>query len=74
MLTWLQDNPVSDSDKVQLIQNNVQNGREAAEQIMAAWLFEKDTMDKADKVWYGPLPMLRLIMALVLPDKIWLHT
>ncbi len=33
-------------------------------------LLEKNTMDKADKAWYHPLPMLHLIMALVYSDEI----
>jgi hypothetical protein len=48
----------------------VKSRREAADWINAAWPLEKDTVDKADKAWYGPLPMLCLIMALVQLDKI----
>jgi hypothetical protein len=48
----------------------VKSRREAADRIHAVWPLEKDTIDKADEAWYGPLPMLHLIIALVQLDKI----
>jgi hypothetical protein len=44
--------------------------RDAADQINATRLLEKDASDMAVQAWYGPFPMLRLIMALIHSDKI----
>ncbi len=70
MMTWLQEHPITDPVDVQFIKDTVQSRREAAYWISAAQLLEKDAYDKAVQAWYGPLPMLHLIMALVHSDKI----
>jgi hypothetical protein len=57
-------------DDVQFIKNTVKSRKEAADRINATQLSEKDTSDKAVQAWYGPLPMLCLIMALIHSDKI----
>jgi hypothetical protein len=63
MLTWLDDHPISQPTDVQFIHDMVQDRKESA-----SWQLENDTVDKAEKAWYGPLPMPRLIMALVHSD------
>ena len=70
MSAWLRDYPISDPDDVNFIRNTVQNRKEAAERIVAARVLENNMADKADNAWYGPIPMLRLIMALVHSDEI----
>jgi hypothetical protein len=64
MLTWLDDHPISHPTDVQFIQDTVQDRKESAEWVNAVQQLENDSVDKAEKAWYGPLPMLRLIMAL----------
>ncbi len=59
-----------DPVNVQFIKDTMKSRKEAADQISAARLLEKDASDKAGQAWYGPIPMLRLIMALVHSDKI----
>ncbi len=70
MLTWLQDHPIMNPVDVQFIKNTMKSRREAADWINAVRLSEKDASDKLLQSWYGPLPMLCLIMALVHSDKI----
>jgi hypothetical protein len=43
--------------------------KEAAEWFAASEAAVKDVEDKVGRAWHGPLPMLRLIMALVDLDK-----
>ena len=43
--------------------------KEAAERFAASKAAVKDVEDKVGGAWYGPLPMLRLIMSLVDSDK-----
>jgi hypothetical protein len=70
MLTWHQDHPITNLTDFQFIKNTVKIRREAADWINAARLLEMDASDKAVQAWYGPLPMLPLIMALVHSDEI----
>jgi hypothetical protein len=70
MLTWLGDHPISHPTDVQFIQDTVQDRKESAERVNAARQLENDSVDKAEKAWYGPPPMLRLIMALVHSEDI----
>ena len=62
MLTWLDDHPISQPTDVQFIHDMVQDRKQVAERVRQ---LENDTVDKAEKAWYGSLPMLHLIMALV---------
>jgi hypothetical protein len=70
MLTWLQEHPITDPVDVQFIKDTVKSRREATDRISATRLLEKDASDKAGQAWYGPIPMLRLIMAIIHSDKI----
>ena len=70
MLLWLNDHPVSHPADVRFLQETVQDRKQAAERVNAARQLQNDTVDKAEKAWYGSLPMLRLIMALVHSDDI----
>ena len=70
MLSWLDNHPLSHPTDVQFLQETVQDRKQSAERVNVARQLENDTVDKAEKAWYGSLPMLRLIMALVHSDKI----
>ena len=70
MMTWLQEHPIMDPVDAEFIKDTVKSRREAADWISATQLLENDPSDKAVQAWYGPIPMLRLIMALVHSDKI----
>jgi hypothetical protein len=70
MHTWLQDHPTTNPVDVQFIKTTMKSRKKAVDQINAARLSEKDASDKAVQAWYGPLPMICLIMALVHSDKI----
>jgi hypothetical protein len=70
MLTWLQEHPIMNPVDVKFIKDTMKSRREAAAWISAVRLLEKDVSDKAGQAWYGPIPMLRLIMALVHSDEI----
>ena len=70
MLKWLDDNPVTDTNNVQFLMDTVCVPRAATERIAEAKAEAKEFEDKSGGAWYGPLPMLRLIMALVDSDEI----
>ena len=69
MLKWLQEYPINDADKVEYVTTVVLVRKEAAERFAASKAAVKEVEDKVGGAWYGPLPMLHLIMALVYSDE-----
>ena len=70
MLTWLQKYPITDADEVKYVTTVVLVRKEAAERFAASKAAVKKVQDNVGGAWYGPLPMLRLIMALVDSDEL----
>ena len=70
MLKWLDDNPVTDTNDVQFLMDTVRVRQAATERIAEAKAEAKEFEDKSGGAWYGLLPMLCLIMALVDSDEI----
>ena len=69
MLKWLQEYPITDADEVEYVTTVVLVRKEAVERFAASKAAVKEVEDKVGGAWYGPLPMLRLIMALVDSDE-----
>jgi len=69
MLKWLQEYPITDADEVEYVTTVVLVRKEAAERFAASKAAVKEVEDKVGGAWYGPVPMLRHIMALVDSDK-----
>ncbi len=70
MLKWLDDNPVTDTNDVQFLMDTVRVRQAATKRIAEAKAEAKEFEDKSGGAWYGLLPMLCLIMALVDSDEI----
>ena len=70
LLKWLDDNPVTDTIDVEFLKDTVCVRRAAAERNAKARAEAKESDEKSGGAWYGPIPMLRLIMALVDSDEI----
>jgi hypothetical protein len=69
LLKWLHEYPITNSDEVKYVTTAVSIRRMAAAQIAASRAAVKGVEDNIGGAWYGPLPMLRLIMALVDSDE-----
>ena len=70
LLKWLDDNPVTDTIDVEFLKDTVRVRRAAAERNAKARAEAKESDEKSGGAWYGPIPMLHLIMALVDSDEI----
>ena len=69
MLKWLQEYPITDADEVKYVTTVVLVRKEAVKWFAASKAAVKEVEDKVEGAWYGPLPMLCLIMDLVDSDK-----
>ncbi len=69
LLKWLDDYPVTDTIDLEFLKDTVRL-RRAAERNAKARAEAKESEEKSGGAWYGPIPMLRLIMALVDSDEI----
>jgi len=69
MLKWLQEYPITYANEVKYVTTVVLVRKEAAERFAASKAAVKEVEDKVGGAWDGPLPMLRLIMALVDSDE-----
>jgi hypothetical protein len=65
LLKWLDDNPVTDTIDVNFLIDTIRVRQAAAEWNAKARAEAKESDEKSGGAWYGPIPMLRLIMALV---------
>ena len=70
MLTQLQKYPITYADEVKYVTTVVLVRKEAAERFAASKAAVKEVQDNVGGAWYGPLPMLCLIMALVDSDEL----
>ena len=70
LLEWLKLHPLRDASDVQFLQETVKNRKVVAERVVAQRANDKVVHDKAEKNWYGPLPILRLLCCLTDNDAI----
>ena len=70
LLEWLKLHPLRDASDVEFLQETVKNRKVVAERVVAQRANDKEVHDKAEKAWYGPLPILRLLCCLTDNDAI----
>jgi hypothetical protein len=64
LLEWLKKYPLHDVSDVQFLQAEVESRRIVAERINKERATHNNDHDKADRSWYGPIPILRLFCGL----------
>ena len=70
LLEWLKLHPLRDASDVEFLQETVKNRKVVAERVVAQRANDKEVHDKAEKAWYGPLPILHLLCCLTDNDAI----